>query len=243
MTKALTEERQKELLTLSERLGVKFRDIALLDQALTHTSFANESVHRKVVHNERLEFLGDAVLELATSTYLFRQFPMMPEGDLTKARASVVCEAALHRRATEVNLGSFLLLGHGEQATGGRERPSILADAVEALIGAVFLDGGYEAAKQVVLELLSEGLQDAREGKLLVTDYKTALQELLQAEGASASDIQYVDAGQTGPDHDKVFTVRLMVNGRQEAEGVGKSKKQAQQKAAEQALSRRRHAI
>ena len=124
MAEALTEARRKELLTLSERLGVSFRDISLLDQALTHTSFANESVHRKVVHNERLEFLGDAVLELATSTYLFRQFPMMPEGDLTKSRASVVCEAALHRRAVEVDLGAFLLLGHGEQATGGRERPS-----------------------------------------------------------------------------------------------------------------------
>ena len=106
MRAALTEARRKELLTLSERLGVAFRDISLLDQALTHTSFANESVRRKVVHNERLEFLGDAVLELATSTYLFRQFPMMPEGDLTKARASVVCEAALHRRASEVRKGS-----------------------------------------------------------------------------------------------------------------------------------------
>ena len=151
MGQALTEKRQKELLTLSERLGIAFRDLALLDQALTHTSYANESVHRKVVHNERLEFLGDAVLELSTSTYLFKQFPLMPEGDLTKARASVVCEAALHRRAAEVDLGAFLLLGNGEQATGGRERPSILADAFEAVIGALYLDQGWQAASDYVV--------------------------------------------------------------------------------------------
>ena len=126
---------------------------------------------------------------------------------------------------------------------GGRNRPSILADAVEALIGAVFLDGGYEATRGVVLRLLEDGFRDVREGRMLVTDYKSALQEVLQAEGMSAGEIHYVDAGEKGPDHDKVFTVKLIINGREEAEGEGKSKKQAQQNAARAALSRRQHAI
>ena len=227
--------------SIEEKIGYSFKDRKLLETALTHSSYAREKGGG--TFNERMEFLGDAMLDAIAGEELYKEFPGKGEGFLSRTRASLVCEKFLFEVAVRLNLGEYLLLGAGEDKTGGRQRPSILADAVEALIGAVFLDGGYEAAKQVVLELLSEGLQDAREGKLLVTDYKTALQELLQAEGASASDIQYVDAGQSGPDHDKVFTVRLMINGRQEAEGVGKSKKQAQQNAAEQALSRRRYAI
>jgi len=229
------------LKSIEEKIGYSFKDRRLLETALTHSSYAREKGGG--VFNERMEFLGDAMLDAIAGEKLYKEFPGKGEGFLSRTRASLVCEKFLFEVAVRLNLGEYLLLGAGEDKTGGRQRPSILADAVEALIGAVFLDGGYEAAKQVVLELLSEGLQDAREGKLLVTDYKTALQELLQAEGASASDIKYVDAGQSGPDHDKVFTVRLMINGRQEAEGMGKSKKQAQQKAAEQALSRRRYAI
>ncbi len=227
--------------SIEEKIGYSFKDRRLLETALTHSSYAREKGGG--AFNERMEFLGDAMLDAIAGEELYKEFPGKGEGFLSRTRASLVCEKFLFEVAVHLNLGEYLLLGAGEEKTGGRQRPSILADAVEALIGAVFLDGGYEAAKQVVLELLSEGLQDARDGKLLVTDYKTALQELLQAEGASASDIQYEDAGQSGPDHDKVFTVRLMINGRQEAEGVGKSKKQAQQNAAEQALSRRRYAI
>lgn len=233
MAEALTEARRKELLTLSERLGVSFRDISLLDQALTHTSFANESVHRKVVHNERLEFLGDAVLELATSTYLFRQFPMMPEGDLTKSRASVVCEAALHRRAAEVDLGAFLLLGHGEQATGGRERPSILADAFEAVIGALYLDQGWQTASDYVVRQLRQELLEVEHGQN-IKDYKTILQELIQRH--PGQHIVYELLSATGPDHAKEFKVAVRVNGLAYGVGVGRSKKAAEQNAAQQAL-------
>ena len=233
MTRSLPESREKALLALSERLGVVFRDLSLLDQALTHTSFANESVHRKVVHNERLEFLGDAVLELATSTYLFRQFPLTPEGDLTKARASVVCEAALHRRASEVNLGAFLLLGRGEETTGGRERPSILADAFEAVIGAIYLDQGWQTEADYVLRQLRQELLEVERGQN-IKDYKTILQELIQRH--PGQHIVYELLAATGPDHAKEFKVAVRVNGLAYGVGVGRSKKAAEQNAAQQAL-------
>ena len=233
MGQALTEKRQKELLTLSERLGIVFRDLSLLDQALTHTSYANESVHRKVVHNERLEFLGDAVLELSTSTYLFKHFPMMPEGDLTKARASVVCEAALHRRAAEVDLGAFLLLGNGEQATGGRERPSILADAFEAVIGALYLDQGWQAVSDYVVRQLRVELLEVEHGQN-IKDYKTMLQEIVQKNREET--LSYRMAGQEGPDHNKTFRMEVLLNSNVIAEGVGHSKKEAEQVAAHKAL-------
>ncbi len=233
MGQALTEKRQQELTTLSERLGISFRDLSLLDQALTHTSYANESVHRKVVHNERLEFLGDAVLELSTSTYLFKQFPMMPEGNLTKARASVVCEAALHRRAAEVDLGAFLLLGNGEQATGGRERPSILADAFEAVIGALYLDQGWQAASDYVVRQLRVELLEIEHGQS-IKDYKTMLQELIQRH--PGQHVVYELLSATGPDHAKEFKVAVRVNGLAYGVGVGRSKKAAEQNAAQKAL-------
>ena len=227
--------------TIEEKIGYSFKDRKLLETALTHSSWAREKNGSEF--NERMEFLGDAMLDAIAGEELYREFPGKGEGFLSRTRASLVCEKFLFEVASGLDLGEYLRLGPGEEKTGGRQRPSILADAVEALIGAVFLDGGYESARGVVRRLLSDGFRDAREGKLLVTDYKTALQELLQSEGASAADIRYVDAGQSGPDHDKVFTVKLMINGRQEAEGVGKSKKQAQQNAAEAALSRRKNAV
>ena len=223
--------------SIEEKIGYRFKDRKLLETALTHSSFARESGGCEF--NERMEFLGDAMLDAIAGEELYREFPEKGEGFLSRTRASLVCEKFLFEVAAELGLGKYLILGAGEEKTGGRQRPSILADAVEALIGAVFLDGGYEAARGVVLKLLDKGFTDAREGRFLVTDYKTALQELLQSEGVSAADIQYVDAGESGPDHDKVFTVKLMIDGRQAAEGVGKSKKQAQQNAAEAALSRR----
>ena len=227
--------------SIEEKIGYSFKDRRLLETALTHSSYAREKGGG--VFNERMEFLGDAMLDAIAGEELYKEFPGKGEGFLSRTRASLVCEKFLFEVASGLDLGEYLRLGPGEEKTGGRQRPSILADAVEALIGAVFLDGGYESARGVVRRLLSDGFRDAREGKLLVTDYKTALQELLQSEGASAADIRYVDAGQSGPDHDKVFTVKLMINGRQEAEGVGKSKKQAQQNAAEAALSRRKNAV
>ena len=227
--------------TIEEKIGYSFKDHKLLETALTHSSYARERNGGEF--NERMEFLGDAMLDAIAGEELYRLFPEKGEGFLSRTRASLVCEKFLFEVAVRIGLGDDLKLGAGEEKTGGRQRPSILADAVEALIGAVFLDGGYEAARQVVRELLADGFKDAREGRLLVTDYKTALQELLQSEGANAADIRYEDAGQSGPDHDKVFTVKLMINGRQEAEGVGKSKKQAQQEAARAALSRRSYAV
>ncbi|MBQ9376327.1 MAG: ribonuclease III [Schwartzia sp.] len=235
MTENLSAGRRKSLLQLSERLGVVFHDLSLLDQALTHTSYANESVRRKVVHNERLEFLGDAVLELATSTYLFKQFPMMPEGDLTKARASVVCEAALHRRASEMDLGEYLLLGHGEEVTGGRERPSILADAFEAVVGALYVDQGWQEASGYVLRQLRQELLEVGQGQS-IKDYKTILQELIQRHPGQR--IVYELLSAEGPDHAKVFTVAVRVNGLAYGVGTGRSKKAAEQHAAQQALSK-----
>ena len=227
--------------TIEDKIGYQFKDKKLLETALTHSSYVREK--NSAEYNERMEFLGDAMLDAITGEELYRAFPGREEGFLSRTRASLVCEKFLFEVAVSIGLGDFLRLGSGEEKTGGRQRPSILADAVEALIGAVFLDGGYDAAKKVVLDLLADGFRDVREGRVLAADYKTALQELLQAEGLSAGDIQYEDAGQRGPDHDKVFTVRLMVGGRQLAEGEGKSKKQAQQNAAKAALLRRRNAI
>ena len=228
--------------TIEEKIGYSFRDKGLLQTALTHSSYARDR-NGLGDYNERLEFLGDAMLDAIAAEELYKVFSDREEGFLSRTRASRVCERFLFEVAQQLELGNYLRLGAGEKKTGGRERPSILADAVEAIIGAVFLDGGYEAARSVVLELLKDGFREVREGRTIITDYKTALQELLQAEGIAAADIQYVDAGQSGPDHDKVFTVRLNIKGIEEAEGVGKSKKQAQQDAAGKALSRRRHAI
>ena len=228
--------------TIEEKIGYRFKDKGLLQTALTHSSYARDR-NGLGDYNERLEFLGDAMLDAIAAEELYKVFSDREEGFLSRTRASLVCERFLFEVAQQLELGSYLRLGAGEEKTGGRERPSILADAVEAVIGAVFLDGGYEAARGVVLELLKDGFREVREGRTIITDYKTALQELLQAEGIAAADIQYVDAGQSGPDHDKVFTVRLNIKGIEEAEGVGKSKKQAQQDAAGKALSRRRHAI
>ena len=234
-THSLTAKRQKALEELARRLGITFKDPALLDQAITHTSYANEAVRQKVIHNERLEFLGDAVLELATSTYLFQRFPDLPEGDLTKARASVVCEAALHRRAAEVSLGEYLLLGRGELVTGGSHRPSILADAFEALIGALYLDQGWEAASSYVVSQLQEELLEVERGQN-IKDYKTALQEKIQRH--PGQHIVYELLAATGPDHAKEFKVAVRINGLAYGVGIGHSKKAAEQHAAQQALAK-----
>ena len=170
-------ERREQLLALSERLGVTFHDLALLDQALTHTSYANES-KRNTPHNERLEFLGDAVLELASSTYLYEHFPEMPEGELTKTRASIVCSTTLAKLASGLHLGDYLLLGRGEEMGGGRTRQTNLEDVFEAVIGAVYLDQGWEAAQAYVVRQLRGEFENAEHGAIL-KDYKTILQEIV----------------------------------------------------------------
>ena len=234
MENILSEDRRRRLAELSAVLGVKFRNMNYLQQALTHTSYANES-KGNIVHNERLEFLGDAVLELASSTYLYQHFPQMPEGQLTKTRAGIVCSATLAKLAAVLHLGDYLLLGHGEEMGGGRTRQTNLEDAFEAVIGAIYLDQGWEAAKDYVLRQLEPEFQLARRGVIL-KDYKTILQEqVYQQEGQS---IVYELVAESGPDHDKSFTSQVRITGQVMGQGTGHSKKEAEQHAACEALEK-----
>ena len=206
-------------------LHYQFKNPALLRIALTHTSYANES-KVPTTHNERLEFLGDSVLSVVAADYLFHQSDR-PEGELTRMRASLVSEDALFQFAREIELGEYLRLGHGEELGGGRTRPSVVSDAFEAVIAALYLDGGLEAARRFILPFLSEG-------KTAEEDYKTRLQEVVQQDPGAK--LTYVVEGETGPDHAKQFTVGVFCNGRRLAGGVGRSKKAAEQHAAQQAL-------
>ena len=214
---------------LEEALGYRFRDPSLLKLALTHSSYGNEQGDHH--NNERLAFLGDSVLGFITAEYLFRSFPDEPEGELTRRRANAVCEKSLTSFARRVNLGAYLRLGKGETHMGGAERPSILSDAFESVIAAIYLDGGVEEAKRFVLRFVSA----ARDESAAVTDYKTALQEVVQKN----PDVQlrYVLAAESGPDHDKTFTVDVYLNSNRIGSGEGHSKKKAEQAAAREALS------
>lgn len=225
----------KDTAMLQQELGYTFREQKLLETALTHSSYSREQ-GAGCECNERLEFLGDAFFDAIIGEELYRIFPEKEEGTLSRIRATIVCEKSLAQAARRLDLGSFLMLGHGEEKTGGRHRESILADAMEAIMGAVYLDGGFDAVRGMVLDLFRTVIDDARRGKYIIHDYKTHLQEQLQARGIT--EIRYDMTGQTGPDHDKTFTVCLYVNGQPAAEGRGKSKKQAEQRAAQQALER-----
>ena len=231
----LSAERKRDLKCLTERLGIDFSDFRLLDEALTHKSYANEADHDRDFHNERLEFLGDAVMELATSTYLFKHFPHLPEGELTKGRASVVCSTTLSKRAAELGLGNFLLLGRGEAACGGASRVSNLENTFEAVIGAVYLDQGWAAAADYVIGQLKDELKAIDSGNNL-QDYKTTLQEVIQQHANQS--VSYELVNETGPDHDKRFEFTVCVNGQVYGSGTGRSKKEAEQKAAKEALTR-----
>ncbi len=233
MNEMLNKHRLHALQKLSVKLGVQFTNINLLHQALTHTSYANECKHTTIFHNERLEFLGDAVLDVIVSEYLFRKFPSLPEGELTKARAVVVCESTLVRCSAELGIGEYLFLGKGEAGSGGRERASILADAFEAIIGAIYLDNGFENTATFVLEQLQSDLSLLARGEY-VKDYKTLLQEVVQKNTDSKIIYEIID--ETGPDHHKMFKVAVHVNGKQLGSGQGKSKKESEQHAAKQAL-------
>lgn len=228
--------RKGELLALAQRLGVTFHDIGLLHTALVHTSYANEAQGR-VAHNERLEFLGDAVLELASSTYLYTHFPRLPEGELTKTRASIVCSAALAKIAARLGLGEYLLLGHGEEMSGGRARTTNLEDAFEAVLGAIYLDQGWEAARDYALRQLAPEFDQVRHGENL-QDYKTLLQELVQKTPGSTIAYELLEA--TGPDHAKHYRYAVVINGKTCGEGEGSSKKEAEQQAARMALARQK---
>lgn len=214
---------------LEEKIGYNFKDSHLLRHAVTHSSYVNEKHMKKADCNERLEFLGDAVLELISSEYLFFENQTMPEGELTKLRASMVCEKALAFCARDLELGSYLLLGKGEDATGGRFRESITSDALEALIGAIYLDGGFANAKEFILKYILNDL----EGKRLFYDSKTILQEVIQEEHER---LVYELIGESGPDHDKSFTVEVRVDDKKISTGTGHTKKAAEQEAAYRAL-------
>lgn len=210
-------------------IGYEFKNKKLMQTALTHSSYANE-MNGKVQHNERLEFLGDSVLGMITAEYLFENHPEMPEGKLTKLRASMVCEKSLFRFATMIKLGEFMYMGKGEVNTGGRERPSILADAFESIIAAIYLDSGFDEAKKFVLGFISNA--DIEEP--VITDYKTALQEIVQKSPGEI--LEYFMAGESGPDHCKTFIVEVKINSNVIGTGEGRSKKQAEQMAAKEAL-------
>lgn len=216
-----------------ERIGYSFNNPEFIRTALTHSSYANENRSKKLQSNERLEFLGDSALGLICAQYIFLKYPELPEGELTKIRASVVCEASLHELSCGLGIDGELLLGRGEEQGGGRRRPSILANAFEAVLAAVYLDGGMKAANEFALRHIAHKVELAVKGRA-AKDYKTLLQEIVQKNHEEV--LSYRLKSETGPDHDKTFTVELLLNSNVIAEGVGKSKKDAEQKAAGQAL-------
>lgn len=212
-------------------IGYTFKDKNLIYQAFSHSSYANEK-KKPGGSNERLEFLGDSVLSIVVSEYLYTHLTHIAEGELTKLRASLVCEKSLHVFARQIRLGDFLMLGKGEENTGGRERPSILADAFEAVIAAIYLDGGLEAARRHILRFIPEDIQHRK--KPVFNDFKTILQEIVQKNPEEK--VEYILAGEEGPDHNKRFVVEVCLNSNVIGRGKGKSKKEAEQLAAKEAL-------
>lgn len=225
-------ERRKCLAALEEKLDHAFGDIALLDTALTHTSYVKGD-GRARLHNERLEFLGDAVLELCVSEHLYRRFLDFDEGAMTRLRAQTVCEGALYEVAKGLGLGEALLLGRGEDHSGGRDKPSILSDALEAVIGALYIDGGMESARSFIMSFIDASVERALAGGAL-KDFKTMLQEYVQKRHMGA--IAYRLAGASGPDHSKVFTMEVTIAGIPSGTGEGHTKQEAGQRAAKAAL-------
>lgn len=227
----------EKLLRLQAKLQYVFNDISLLKMALTHKSYAYEQ--GKVSgndYNERIEFLGDAILEHIISEKLYLQKPYIKEGDMTKKRAAIVCEASLSSALKRINGQEYIYLGKCEKSTNGKLKDAIIADAFEAILGAIYLDGGYEIASQICLRLLDKEITTVLSGGLLNIDYKTKLQEKLQEHGTVK--IEYKSVKEEGPEHDKTFTVELYFNGNKIGDGVGKSKKQAEQHAAQSALEK-----
>ncbi len=208
----------------------------LIDQALTHSSYAYEQEGKNnLLHNERLEFLGDAALELVISEYFFNTYPDFPEGKLTKLRATVVCEDTLVKVAKKINIGIYLKLGKGETASGGAKRPSLLSDVLEAVIGAIYIAKGYQKTKEVILELFKEVFFALEKG-MLKRDYKTIMQEYMQEKRSITPEYRII--AEKGPEHDKIFTAQFLLNKKVLGEGCGKSKKEAEQEAAQRAFER-----
>ena len=219
------------LYDLEKAIGYRFKNISLLQNALAHSSYANERWHDSLMSNERLEFLGDSILGMTVADHLYRNFPNRPEGELTRMRADMVCETTLAAVANRIGLGQHLLLGHGEEQGGGRERASILADAVESVIAACYLDGGMEPAAAFIKTFI---LCDVPVAKLHNVDYKTTLQELVQRKKNQI--LSYALVSESGPDHDKQFLVEVSLNGKSVGKGTGRSKKKAEQDAARVAI-------
>lgn len=217
---------------LEEKLGYRFRSRGLLEHALTHSSYANEHRGQGLTSNERLEFLGDSVLGVVVAEYLFSAHPGMPEGELTRTRAALVCEGSLHEVAKGLELGRYLRLGKGEDAGGGRTRPSILADATEAMLAAIYLDGGMEAVKPIIRALILNKEQE----KAVDRDYKTALQELIQRTPGNV--VSYRLIRESGPDHCRSFLMEVSIGEDVAGQGVGRTKKEAEQMAAKAALEK-----
>lgn len=228
----MEDARRKSLQAFEAQLNYEFQEPELLNTALTHTSYI-KGEGRKAAHNERLEFLGDAVLELSVSEYLYKNYPKLNEGQMTRARAVTVCEPTLFAAAQKLGVGNYLRLSHGEENTGGREKPSILSDALEAVIGAVFLDGGMEAAKKFVLSFAVADIEKAVAGAS-AKDFKTQLQEFVQMEHRGS--VKYELTGQSGPDHKKTFMMQVCLNGEVIGRGQGRSKQEAGQACAKEAL-------
>ncbi len=225
------ENYDKNLEEFEGKIRYIFTNKNLIVEALSHSSYANEK--RKTRHsNERLEFLGDSVLSIVVSQYLFEHFTHLPEGELTKIRASLVCEKSLYKFAMQIDLGEHILLGKGEENTGGRERPSILADAFEAVIAAVYLDGGLEVARKYILRFIPKDIDNRK--PVSFSDHKTILQEIIQKNPEEK--VEYKLVGQSGPDHNKAFKVQVCLNSNVIGTGIGKSKKEAEQMAAKEAL-------
>jgi ribonuclease-3 len=235
MKRNAIEENSLSLLELEAVAGYTFRDKGNLMLALTHSSYANEKRNEGLSSNERLEFLGDAVLNVVTSEYIYKHFPALPEGEMTKLRASIVCEGSLLKCAAKINLGKHILLGRGEEITGGRSRISILSDAFEALIGAIYLDGGLKEASAFIHRNMSELFSDAGSSEVFV-DYKTQFQEIVQKAGDQK--ITYRITDEKGPDHNKLFVSQISVGEQVMGSGEGRSKKEAEQNAARVALGK-----
>ncbi|HWT27222.1 MAG TPA: ribonuclease III [Mobilitalea sp.] len=223
-------------LALESKIQYHFADSSILFHALTHSSYANEMRMSKENNNERLEFLGDAVLELVTSEYVYKEYADLTEGDLTKIRASIVCEQTLSSCARDLNIGEYLMLGKGEDISGGRERDSILSDALEAVIGAIYLDGGFTNAKEFIKSFILAYVKN----KDLFFDSKTILQEIIQNEN-NKQKIRYKLISEDGPDHNKTFTIAVCVGNEEIGCGVGRTKKAAEQEAAYQAIQKLRN--
>lgn len=216
---------------LENKIGYKFENKDLIQTALTHTSYANEHKHLNIEHNERMEFLGDAVLELVSSDILFHKYGDMPEGKMTKLRASLVCEPTLAMDARDIGLGEYLMLGKGEEATGGRDRDSVTSDALESVIAAIYLDGGINKAYEFIEKFVLNDI----ENKKLFSDSKTHLQELVGAAGHD-NQLRYEIVNESGPDHDRTYEANVLLNNKVIGSGHGRTKKAAQQQAAYSAL-------